>query len=420
MSDKKPISVFIVEQRGSGGMIHYAYQMCTAMAKTGADITLVTSSDYELSNYPHNFTINKLLNLWPLTDQLLSIPPKNQFDAFFRKIYWTGRRGVRALRLITQWVKLTTYLAKERPDIIQFGATEFPFEVIFLRSLKRKGLILSQICHEFEPRDTEKNILTSLNNQFFFNILQTFSVIFLHGEANRKRFLELFNIPQERIHLIPLGNEQIFQMSNESGEFSKTLRTKYGFSSSDKVVLFFGHITPSKGVSDLLEAFKVVHTQDKQVRLLIAGMPLRDIDMNNLFNLTTSLGISESTIFDTRYLPMEEVGPLMNLATVVAYPYVNSTQSAALQTAYAFGKPVISTNVGGLPEAVDNGKSGFLVPPNSPEALGKAILKITNDSHLATKMGKYAYHLSQTRFAWEPIAKQILDTYEEALYEINS
>jgi glycosyltransferase involved in cell wall biosynthesis len=420
MSNKKSIRVFIVEQRGSGGMIHYAYQMCTAMAKTGADITLVTSSDYELSNYPHNFTINKLLNLWPLTDQLLSIPPKNQFDAFFRKIYWTGRRGVRALRLITQWVKLTTYLAKERPDIIQFGATEFPFEVIFLRSLKRKGLILSQICHEFEPRDTEKNILTSLNNQFFFNILQTFSVIFLHGEANRKRFLELFNIPQERIHLIPLGNEQIFQMSNESGEFSKTLRTKYGFSSSDKVVLFFGHITPSKGVSDLLEAFKVVHTQDKQVRLLIAGMPLRDIDMNNLFNLTTSLGISESTIFDTRYLPMEEVGPLMNLATVVVYPYINSTQSAALQTAYAFGKPVITTNVGGLPEAVDNGKSGILVPPNSPGALGKAILKITSDPKLATEMGQYAYHLSQTRFAWEPIAKQILDTYEEALYEAHS
>ena len=420
MSDKKPIRVFIVEQRGSGGMIHYAYQMCTAMAKTGVDVTLVTSSNYELSNYPHNFTVNKLMKLWPLTDQLLSNPPKNQLEAIFRKIYWTGRRGVRAVRLIVQWVKLTNYLAKARPDVIQFGATEFPFEVIFLQYLKQKGLTLSQICHEFEPRDTEKNILTSLNNQLFFNILQTFSIIFLHGEANRKRFLELFNIPQERLHLIPLGNEQIFQMANDSEEFSEILRTKYGLTSSDKVVLFFGNITPSKGVSVLLEAFQEVHTQDEHAKLLIAGMPSREIDMNSLFHLTSSLGIAKSTIFDTRYLPMEEVGPLMSLATVVVYPYINSTQSAALQTAYAFGKPVISTNVGGLPEAVDNGKSGILVPPNSPEALGKAILKITNDSHLATEMGQYAYHLSQTRFAWEPIAKQILDTYEEALYETNS
>jgi len=88
-----------------------------------------------------------------------------------------------------------------------------------------------------------------------------------------------------------------------------------------------------------------------------------------------------------------------------------------LQTAYTFSKPVITTTVGGLPEAVDNGRSGFLVPPNSPRALANAILKILRNPILATEMGAYAKHLSDTRFAWSPIANEIINVYTNELKE---
>ena len=398
-------------------MMHYAYQLCTSMAKEKAKVTLVTSQEYELSDFPHNFTVNKLLKLWPQTDPLLSKPPRSFLEIIFRKVRWTSRRGVRAIRLIIQWIRLTNYLIQIKPDVVQFGSTEFPFEAIFLRRLKQHGLFLSQICHEYEQRDGKNKIISKLSNQLYSSAFQTFSIIFLHGEANRKRFLELFNIPRERLHLIPLGNEQIFQMLSKPEMPNINLRRHYRLKSHNKVVLFFGNITRSKGVSDLIKAFKTVYTQEPEARLLIAGMPSKDMEMNQLINLASQLKISSAVIFDTRYIPMDEVGPLMQLATVVVYPYINSTQSAALQTAYTFSKPVITTNVGGLPEAVDDGKSGFLVPPNSPNKLGEAILKITSDPRLAKEMGEYANHISQTRFAWDPIAEKILNVYRKLIYE---
>jgi glycosyltransferase involved in cell wall biosynthesis len=106
---------------------------------------------------------------------------------------------------------------------------------------------------------------------------------------------------------------------------------------------------------------------------------------------------------------------LLSLANVVVFPYVNSTQSASIQAAYAFGKPVVATRVGGLPDVVLEGESGFLVEPNSPEELSAAILRIINDPELAEKMGHCSKSLSKTRFAWDPIAREIIKVCKETL-----
>jgi D-inositol-3-phosphate glycosyltransferase len=151
--------------------------------------------------------------------------------------------------------------------------------------------------------------------------------------------------------------------------------------------------------------------QHSRAKLLVAGFPTKHINMNDLLGLAAMLGISDAVIFDTRYIPFEEVGSLMRLATVAVYPYRNGTQSAALQVAYTFGRPVIATDVGGLSDEVEVGRSGLLVSPESPEELAMAILKIVNDPQLAAQMGAYARCLSETRYAWMAIAGQILEVY---------
>ena len=88
----KPLRIMVVEPRGSGGMIHYAYQLGTALSKAGAQVTLVTADKYEMENYPHNFTVRKQMKLWSLTDSAERVQNNTWLGKASGKIY----RGVKA------------------------------------------------------------------------------------------------------------------------------------------------------------------------------------------------------------------------------------------------------------------------------------------------------------------------------------
>ena len=411
------MKLFVVEPLGSGGMIHYAYQLSTALARQGANVTLVTAREYELESFPHEFSVVKKLDLWTLFDpRSMAALPHSRLTRTWRKIRWTGRRGLRAIYLIREWIRLTSYLLAERPDLVQFGKTNFPFEALFLARMRRHGLVLTQICHEFELRERGGGVLTSLANRLYAGVYGNFSAIFFHAESNRQRFLSLFPTPIERTHIIPHGNESMFPAAATGAKARAALMRRYGLDQDEPVVLFFGTLTPSKGLPDLIQAFAIVR-QHSRARLLVAGFPTKHINMNELQDMTADLGLLEAVIFDTRYIPVEEVGSLMELATVVVYPYRNSTQSGALQVAYVFGRPVIATRIGGLPEAVVDGRSGYLVSPEDPQGLANAISKIVDDPQLAAEMGAYARHLAETRHSWTPIAGQILAVYRSLMAE---
>ena len=410
-----PLHIMVVEPRGSGGMIHYAYQLCTALAHTGAKVSLVTSHEYEMEKFPHNFAVRKQMKLWSPTETSPTEPAFGRVGSVARKSYRAVRRVGRAVRLVIEWIRLTSYLIQAKPDIVQFGKIEFPFEAIFLAILRRNGLILSQICHEFELREQGNNPLVTISNRMYRWVYESFSIIFFHGESNRRRFLSLFRAPPENLHLIQHGNEQLFRAVRSEMMSPEQMRKRYSIAADAPVVLFFGNLTPSKGLPDLLTAFSLVHQREDRARLVVVGKPLKFIDMEALKKLARELDISQSTIIDAQYLPMEDVGPLMEMARVVVYPYLNSTQSGALQVAYTFARPVIATNVGGLPEAVEDGKSGFIVPPSAPHELSDAIMKFIDNPALAREMGLYAEHLSKTRFSWDMIASDIMGIYSSAV-----
>lgn len=411
-----PTKIFIVEPRGAGGMIHYAYQLCTALAKEGADVTLVTAREYELESLPHNFKVERLLNMWYPPDPRLTRPPRNMIERLARKIHRSARRGYSAARLVLMWIRLDAYLIRQRPDIVQFGEIDFPFEVIFLQYLKRRRLLLAEICHEFESREST-SLFARIKDRLNTGIYRSFSAIFLHGEGNLQKFTSLYKIPVERAHLIVHGNEQIFPAPADIETASTEMRRRYGIENQNPVVLFFGTLTHSKGVPDLIKAFARVYERNKQARLIIAGMPTKYVDMSALLHLVTELQLDGMVVFDSRYLALEEVGPLVHLARVVVLPYLNSSQSGAVQVAYAFGRPVVATTVGAFSEDVEEGRSGFLVPPESPEQLADAIIKFIDDSELAQTMGEHARHLSETKYSWQPNAQKILGVYRKLLEE---
>lgn len=408
--------IFVVEPLATGGMIHYAYQLCTALAEQGADVTLVTAAGYEMAAYPHNFAVATPLKLWTAFDPRSSQPPRGRLARLGRKLHWQARRAGRALRLLSEWVKLSRYLLRQRPDIVQFGKINFPFEAFFLAYLRRRGLRLTDICHEFELREQVGNPLARLGNQLYRHVYNQFAIIFLHGESNRQRFLSLFPTPPAVAHVIDHGNETIFVQQHGGDIARHALRQRYqihddAVAPPAPMILFFGNLTASKGIPDLLHAFALLR-QQARARLIIAGYPTKYVDLPELHRLAAELGIAADVVFDSRYIPFAEVGPLMEMATVVAYPYRNSSQSASLQVAYSFGRPVVATRVGALPDVVEEGRSGLLVPAQDPPALAAALLRLITDPALAADMGAYARHLCETRFAWGPIARHILNTYQ--------
>ena len=410
------LRLVFVEPNGSGGLIHYTYQLCTALADEGLDVTLVTGKEYELAHLPHNFQVNNMLDLWSLFDpQAAQSIGANALQRRWQKLRRTARRGQRAIRLISAWVSLTRYLTELKPDIVQFSKINFPFEAIFLAQMRRRGLLLTQICHEFELRESRGGAFSSLVLRAYADIYKNFSAIFFHANENREKFLSLFPFVQrERTHIIPHGNSGWLLRHFPQDHDLDTFRLRYGLRRGQPVVLFFGLLAPSKGIEDLIEAFAVVR-QASDAKLLIAGYPTKHFNVDQVKEKIATLNLSEHVALDLRYIPLEEVSPLMELATVAVYPYRSSTQSGALQVAYTFGRPVVATEVGGLPEAVEHGRNGFLVPACSPPELADKILTLVRKPELAKLMGEYARHLSETRFSWRAIARQMVQVYHSLL-----
>jgi glycosyltransferase involved in cell wall biosynthesis len=414
--ENRKLRLVLVEPNGSGGLIHYTYQLCTALANEGVDVTLLTGKEYELVHLPHNFQVNNVLDLWSLFDpQAGQNLNTNAWQHRLHKIRWNARRGQRAIRLLSAWVNLTRTLSDLKPDIVQFSKIHFPFEAIFLAQMRRSGLTLTQICHEFELRETQQGLFSLLSVRAYADIYRNFSAIFFHARENCEKFLTLFPfVEDKRTHVIPHGNSSWLLHHFSQAYDWDGLRLRYGLNPGQPVILFFGLLAPSKGIQDLVEAFALVR-KTSDAKLLIAGYPTKHFDLEEVKGKIASLGLTEHVVLDTRYIPLEEVAGLMGLATVAVYPYRSSTQSGALQAAYTFGRPVVATNVGGLPEAVEPEKSGFLVPPESPQALAEGILKLVTNPELAQVMGEYSRHLSETRFSWRSVARQIISVYDRLL-----
>jgi glycosyltransferase involved in cell wall biosynthesis len=391
--------IHVVEPDGSGGLIHYAHQLCGAMAGIGAEVTLVTGRHFELADLPRSFRVEPRIPLWPATGTSL---PTSRFGSTLVRFARRLRRAPRALRYAWAWSRLTAFLARERPDVVQFSVIRFPFQVRYLRRLRRRGITLTQICHEFEDRERGwfSRILRLRGNQAVF---ECFDRIYLHGESTRDRFHATFDIPRARTAAIRHGTEQMF--IDLAGE------PRPGDGPMDPpTALFFGGLRPSKGIEDLIAAWEQVR-YEVEARLVIAGEP-EGVDPAALQEQVDRIGVSVSVTILPEYQPIDRVAALMRAATVVVLPYRSATASGVLHIAYAFGRPVVATALGALAEDVIPGETGLLVPPGDTTALARALIKMLADPAEASRMGDAAA-AAVARFGWDAIARTIIDDYGE-------
>ncbi len=166
---------------------------------------------------------------------------------------------------------------------------------------------------------------------------------------------------------------------------------------NEKVLLFFGYIKHYKGLDILLDAMK--HLPD--CMLLIAGEVYGDAAVYE--EKVANLG--KRVQFHNRFIRNEEVPLFFNASDVVVLPYRSATQSGITQLAFAFDKPVIATDVGGLSEVIHNGENGYLVQPDNPEAIAGAVRRFY-DNNDGEKFAE-TIRKEKAKYDWEPFVDEL-------------
>ena len=189
------------------------------------------------------------------------------------------------------------------------------------------------------------------------------------------------------------------------------VRQELGIKEEDKVVLYAGRMQPAKGPDILLEALSYLPARDTSIRVLMAGNgPLEDTLRKQAAN--PSLDVKVTFLGLRTDLPV-----LLNLADLVVLPSRWEGLPMILLEAMAARKPVIATNVGGIPEVIEHGVSGWLVPAEDPPALARGIDLLLQSTGLCERLSNGAFQRVCARYSTEAAIKMLLDIYCNVLKE---
>ena len=177
----------------------------------------------------------------------------------------------------------------------------------------------------------------------------------------------------------------------------------------ENTILFFGRIWDYKGLQYLIEAEPLITARIPNARIVIAG---RGDDFGKYERMMVNRDRFDRP---NERIPDEQVAQLFQEASIVVCPYIEASQSGVLAIANAFGKPVVATTVGGIPEMIEHGKTGLLVPPRDARSLADAIVSLLQNHPLRQQMRQYALHTSQTELSWPSIARRTMSVYHHAL-----
>lgn len=183
-------------------------------------------------------------------------------------------------------------------------------------------------------------------------------------------------------------------------------RRDLGLPDGARIVLFFGFIKAYKGVMHLVDAAPLLKERyGDGLRVLVVG----DVygDRQPYLDRIEASGAADVISLVDGFVPDDRVEAYFVASDLVVLPYVSATQSGIVQIAYNYDRPVVTTDVGGLPEVVQDGRTGFLVPPGDAPALAAAIARFFDEDRAAA-FGE-AVALEKRKYSWD----RMVDAIEE-------
>lgn len=297
------------------------------------------------------------------------------------------------------WFKVGNRIRKEKPDIIVVRYW-LPFMGPCLGTILRfakKNRHSKVVCIADNVIPHEKRPADMAFTRYFIKPVDRFITMSEKVMAD----LRLFSASKPA-RLIP------HPLYDNFGEkLSKAAaREHLNIGTDEPIILFFGFIRKYKGLDILFDAMKLIKENVPgiaQPKLLVAG-EFYD-DSKTYEEQVNRLGISDSLIMRTAFIPNSEVRYYFCAADLVVQPYRNATQSGVTPLAYHFEIPMIVTNVGGLPALVPDGKAGLVAEPTAASLAEKIIYFF--------KKGEYHFlpYLQQEKkkYSWDKLVEGIIN-----------
>jgi glycosyltransferase involved in cell wall biosynthesis len=218
----------------------------------------------------------------------------------------------------------------------------------------------------------------------------------VHAPQVKDSLLKRLHILSSTVHVVP----HILIGDDTAG---------LGVEEKQSQILFFGRIWEYKGLEYLIRAEPLITARIPEAKFVIAGTG------QDFSHYRRMMVHPERFIVHNEWVSDEKRAEVFRRASVVVLPYIEASQSGIIPVAYSFGKPVVATTVGGLPAQVEDGKTGYLVPPRDEMALADAIVRLLNDRDLRRQLGSNGKRKLAAEASPEVIAHDTRAVYQLAV-----
>lgn len=300
------------------------------------------------------------------------------------------------------YIKTAKYINKYHPDlvIIHWWHPWFSFVDLAIAGLLKKDIKICICCNNVMPHDK-----IPFAPWLTKKVLKSGDMYIVHSEKEEE---QLYQIVGRNAHHIRITCPDISTF--EKKDMSKQeAREKLGLQKDEKVILFFGFVRKYKGLYHLLNIMPELRKILSDIKLLIVGDFYEDKE--KYLSQIKDQHLEKNVILYDQFIPDTEVEPYFAASDAVVLPYDSATTSGVIQAAYNFNRPVIVTDVGGLREAVVDGKTGYVVEADNEAAFCKKIVDFFSEKGAVN----YQEHIEKERYkySWSRVVDSIQEMWEK-------
>lgn len=371
------ITLLYLGRKGAGPV--YSIELAKALLEKGCNLLVIVSS------YADNI------------EDWRNFQKEYDFELKEVKTYRNKKDFVLNSMNLVRYYKICNDINAFNPDFIVSTMVHPWHNIIF--SFLKKSIKRIKIIHDVIPHMGEDSLAYKLLNYVDIHIADYWITL---TNISKKELVKK-GIEESRIAIIPHANFSCYGSDLNIDADSDELHYK---------IAFFGRINKYKGVDILLNAFTNVKLRFPKLKLLIAGNGDCSSYQSYFDRYVNDLDLH------IRWIEDDEVASLLINTDLLVIPYIEATQSGVIPLAYALGKPVIATRVGGIPEQVPL-ECGVIVSPNDSKTIEDAIVDFYSNPSKIKEMGQNALRYATEELSWSKSAQLLLDFYQNILNNEN-